>query len=233
MRLLVVEDDRLLADYVRLVLKEDGHAVDVAAEGDEGQMLAMVHDYDVIVLDLDLPGRSGLEVLEYMRQHGRATPVIILTAASAEDDLVHGLNAGADDYLAKPFSVAELRARVRALGRRRGRATVTEQHSTGDLLLNRLTRTISRNGQRITLTPREYSLLEYFLLHPEQIVTRTELLEKVWDVHFDPGSNVIDVHVARLRTKLQRAGSRLTLATVRGSGFMLTDPPPPPNVNGS
>lgn len=225
MRLLVVEDDRMLADYVRLALKEDGHAVDLAASGEEGQTLAMVHEYDVIVLDHMLPGRTGPEILRYLRERGNATPVLMLTAMSDEDDIVTALDLGADDYLTKPFAVGELRARVRSLGRRRG-GPRTEQITVSDLVLNRLKRTIAKSGQTIALTPKEFTLLEYFLLHPNQVVTRTELLEKVWDLQFDPGSNVVDVHVTRLRGKLERAGTAVTLTTVRGSGFMLNSEGP-------
>jgi two-component system, OmpR family, response regulator len=224
MRILVIEDDRLLADYVRLALREDGHAVDVIHTGGEGQTLAMVHDYDVIILDQGLPGRSGLEILTYMREHGRATPVLMLTAQAEEEDVIRGLDAGADDYLAKPFVVGELRARIRALVRRGG-ATRSEQVEFEDLKLDRLTRRILLNARSLSLTPKEYALLEYFLLRAAQVVTRTELLEKVWDLHFDPGSNVVDVHVARLRGKLRKAGSRASVETVRGSGFMLVSSP--------
>jgi two-component system, OmpR family, response regulator len=223
MRLLIVEDDKLLSDYVRLALREDGHAVDVAASGDEGQTLAMVHDYDVIILDHMLPGRTGPEILRYLREHGKPTPVLMLTARAEEDDIVAALDLGADDYLPKPFAVGELKARVRALGRRRS-GVKSEQVSVGDLTLNRLKRTVTRGDSPVMLTPKEFSLLEYFLLHPDQVVTRSDLLEKVWDLQFDPGSNVVDVHVARLRSKLQRAGTAVTLETVRGTGFMLTHP---------
>jgi two-component system, OmpR family, response regulator len=219
-----VEDDRLLSDYVRLALKEDGHAVDVASDGEEGQTLAMVHDYDVIILDHMLPKRSGIEILRYLREHGKGTPVLMLTAKSEEEDIVQALDTGADDHLAKPFVVGELRARVRALGRRRAGGQPTDQVTFGDLNLNRLKRTVTRIGTPLALTPKEFTLLEYFLLHPDQVITRSELLEKVWDLQFDPGSNVVDVHVARLRAKLERAGAQVQLATVRGSGFMLADP---------
>jgi two-component system, OmpR family, response regulator len=222
MKILIVEDDRLLADYVRLAMKEDGHAVDVAHTGDEGQTLAMVHDYDVIVLDHMLPGRSGLEILQYLRQRGNGTPVLMLTAKSEEQDVVQALDSGADDYLAKPFVIGELRARIRALGRRRT-GTTSSTLSIGGLTLDRLTRTVSASGRSLSLTPKEFSLLEYFLLHPRRIVTRTELLEKVWDLHFDPGSNVVDVHVARLRQKLDTVPSGVVLQTVRGSGFIFSE----------
>jgi DNA-binding response OmpR family regulator len=221
MRILIVEDDRLLADYVRLAMKEDGHAVDVAFDGEEAQTLAMVHDYDVIVLDHVLPGRSGVDLLRYIRERGRTTPVLMLTAMSEESDIVGALDGGADDYLVKPFAIGELRARVRALGRRRTGAPAPRLIQ-GNVLLDRLTRTVECRGRTLSLTPKEFAVLEQLLLPPRRIVTRTELLEKVWDLHFDPGSNVVDVHVARLRQKLAAAGADVLLQTVRGSGFILS-----------
>jgi two-component system, OmpR family, response regulator len=224
MRILVVDDDRLLSDYIRLALREEGHAVDVAHAGGEGQTLAMVHDYDVVILDHGLPERTGLEILRYMRERGKATPVLMLTALTDEEDVIRGLDAGADDYLPKPFVIGELRARVRALGRRAGggiAARADNRVTAGDLTLDRLRRTVTVDQRALSMTPKEYALLEYFMLHRDQVVTRTDLLEKVWDLHFDPGSNVVDVHVSRLRGKLERAGSSVPITTVRGSGFML------------
>jgi DNA-binding response OmpR family regulator len=221
MRILIVEDDRLLADYVRLAMKEDGHAVDVAFDGEEAQTLAMVHDYDVIVLDHVLPGRSGVDLLRYIRERGRTTPVLMLTARSEESDIVAALDSGADDYLVKPFAIGELRARVRALGRRRTGAPAPRLIQ-GNVSLDRLTRTVECRGRTLSLTPKEFAVLEQLLLPPRRIVTRTELLEKVWDLHFDPGSNVVDVHVARLRQKLAAAGADVLLQTVRGSGFIMS-----------
>jgi DNA-binding response OmpR family regulator len=223
MRILIVDDDRLLADYLRLALKEDGHAVDVAHTGEQGEEEALVNDYDAIILDYVLPGSSGMDVVRRLRNQGLVTPVLMLTARDAQEDLVEGLDAGADDYLVKPFEIAVLRARIRALARRGG-ATRTENVTVGDLALDRLKRRVLVQSDPIALTPKEYALLEYLLLHAGQIVTRTELLEKVWDQHFDPASNVVDVHVSRLRDKLQRAGSSVTLATQRGSGFLLEGP---------
>jgi two-component system, OmpR family, response regulator len=226
MRILLVDDDRLLADYVRLALREDGHAVDVTHTGNEGQTLAMVHDYDLVILDQGLPGRSGLEILQYMRGRGSATPVLMLTAQAEEEDVIRGLDSGADDYLAKPFVIGELRARVRALGRRGGTvARAQNSVSAGNVAVDRLRRSVAVGGKKLSLTPKEFTLFEYFALHPDQVVTRTELLEKVWDLHFDPGSNVVDVHVGRLRGKLQGAGASVSLSTVRGSGFILAAEP--------
>lgn len=221
MKVLIVEDDKQLAEFVRMAMKEDGHAADVAHDGKKGQELAMVYDYDVIVLDNMLPGRDGLEVLRYMRQRGRTTAVLMLTAMSDESDIIEALDSGADDYLAKPFTIGELRARVRALGRRRAGPSVSTL-SLGNLNLDRLTRTVECGGQVVKLTPREFSLLELLLLNARRIVTRTDLLEKVWDLHFDPRSNVVDVHVARLRQKLGEVNSGVWIQTVRGSGFILS-----------
>jgi two-component system, OmpR family, response regulator len=220
MRLLVIDDDKLLADYIRLALQEDGHAVDVAHTAAEGRTNALVFSHDAIVLDFNLPDGSGLEVVEAIRGKGRSTPILMLTARDDKEDVIRCLDAGADDYLSKPFVIGELRARVRALVRRGG-ASRGEEVRFEDLTLHRLTRQIRVGDREIPLTPKEYSLLEFFLLNPGRVVTRTELLEKVWDMHFDPGSNVVDVHVTRLRGKLRGSGSRASVVTVRGSGFML------------
>ena len=220
MKVLVVDDDTLIAEFIRLSLKERGHVVDVAHTGEHGRSLAMVYDYDAVVLDHVLPDTTGVEVLRALRSRGRRTPVLMLTSRSDTEDVVAGLDSGADDYLGKPFVVAELEARLRAIARRGG--TDTGSAGLGDLQVDRLRRTITCAGTPLRLTPKEYALLEYFLLNPERIVTRTELLEKVWDMHFDPGSNVVDVHVARIRGKLQGAGCSATIATLRGSGFMLS-----------
>jgi DNA-binding response OmpR family regulator len=221
-KLLVVDDDTLIADFVRLALKEDGHSVDVAHTGAEGRTLALVHDYDVVVMDYVLPDGSGVDVVRDIRARGRATPVLMLTGRTGKDDVIRGLDAGADDYLVKPFVVGELLARIRALGRRAGAARADDARAFGGVAVDRLRRTITADGRKLSLTPKEYTLLEYFLLNPDRVVTRSELLEKVWEMQFDPGSNVIDVHVARLRSKLQRAAPGVSLATVRGAGFILT-----------
>lgn len=223
MKVLIVEDDPLLAEFVRLAMKEDGHAADIATTGGKGQTLAMVNDYDVIVLDYLLPECTGLEVLKHMRQRGKGTPVLMLTAKSEEKDIVQALDSGADDYLAKPFTVGELRARVRALGRRRGGSAPASALTLGNLTLDRLTRTVDCGGRAVNLTPKEFALLEQLLLSARKIVTRTDLLEKVWDLHFDPGSNVVDVHVTRLRQKLGKVDSGVQIQTVRGSGFILSE----------
>ena len=221
MKLLVVEDDRMLAALIRRGLTEEGHVVDVAPDGAQGRMLAFVHDYDGIILDVVLPDASGLGIVRDLRTEGRSTPVLLLTGHRDAEDVVRGLDAGADDYLTKPFDMNVLKARVRAL-LRRGGARRSDRLAFGGIVLDRLTRQAATEGKKLQLTPKEYSLLEYLIVNAERVVTRTELLEKVWDVHFDPGSNVVDVHVARLRDKLRRIGTTAQLVTVRGAGFMLT-----------
>lgn len=220
MRILVIEDDRKIASFIERGLREDGYAVDVAGDGDTGLTNAQVYDYDAIVLDVMLPGRNGYEVVRALRASGRDTPVLMLTARDAKEDIVRGLEAGADDYLTKPFSFEEFLARVRAL-LRRGGARRQDRLVYGDVELDRIRHEARRGGRDLELTPREFQLLEYFLLHPEQVVRRTELLEKVWDLQFDPMTNVVDVHVGHLRRKLGRAGGPL-IRTVRGVGYMLT-----------
>ncbi len=221
MKLLVVDDDSVIADFIRLSLQERGHVVDVAHTGEHGRMLAMLYDYDAVVLDYVLPDTTGVEVLRALRGRGRAVPVLMLTARNGAEDEIHGLDAGADDYLGKPFAMGVLEARLRALARRAGAERAGEA-ALGELRVDRLRRAVTWQGAPLKLTPREYALLEYLLSRPERVVTRTELLEKVWDMSFDPGSNVVDVHVARIRAKLQAAGCSVSLATLRGAGYMLT-----------
>jgi len=220
MRILVVEDDRKVAGFIEQGLKEEGHAVDVAPDGDEATMLAHVYDYDVILLDIVLPRKNGFQIAAELRREGRTTPILMLTSRDATEDVVRGLDAGADDYLAKPFRFDELLARVRALHRRGGAARLDVLRH-GQLTLDRLRHLAAWDGRPLDLTPKEFQLLEYFLLHPEEVVRRTTLLEKVWDMHFDPESNVVDVHVGNLRRKLERAAGGTVIATVRGVGFTL------------
>jgi DNA-binding response OmpR family regulator len=220
MRILVVEDDRKVAGFIEMGLREEGYAVDLARDGDEAIVLAHVNDYDAILLDLMLPKKNGLQVAAELRREGRTTPILMLTARDATEDVVRGLDAGADDYLTKPFKFDELLARLRALVRRGG-ATRVERLTAGPLELDRLKHQAYVGGKALDLTPREFQLLEHFMMHKEDVVRRTELLEKVWDMHFDPESNVVDVHVGNLRRKLREAGYEGLIRTVRGVGFRL------------
>ena len=224
MRILVVEDDPGMAKLVRVLLSEDGCAVDVAATGEEGLSLARIHPYDALLLDLGLPDRGGLTVLRALRGAGSRLPILILTARAGSDEVVQSLDAGADDYLVKPFVNAELKARVRALVRRGG-AVRTEQVACGALVVNRLTRHALVAGRQLDLTAREFALLEHLALHADEVVTRTTLLEAIWDMHFDPGTNVVDALVLRLRRKLASAGPSPRVATIRGAGYRLTQAP--------
>ena len=223
MKVLVVEDDRKVAGFIEQGLREEGYAVDIAPDGEEGAMLAHVYDYDVIVLDVMMPKKTGLQVASELRREGRGTPILMLTARDATEDVVRGLDSGADDYLTKPFKFDELLARVRALVRRGG-ATRTELLAFGPVEMDRLKHKVRVKGRPLDLSPKEFHLLEHFLLHAEQVVRRTELLEKVWDMHFDPESNVVDVHVGNLRRKLRQAAAVELIHTVRGVGFKLALP---------
>jgi DNA-binding response OmpR family regulator len=220
MRVLVVEDDRKVAGFIEHGLREEGYAVDLAPDGDEATVMAHVNDYDVILLDVVLPKKNGFQIAAELRREGRKTPILMLTSRDAVEDVVRGLDAGADDYLAKPFPFDELLARIRALYRRGG-AERLDVLRYGGVELDRLRHVVTVNDRRLDLTPKEFQLLEYFLLHPEEVVRRTTLLEKVWDMQFDPESNVVDVHVGNLRRKLTQAAGEPLLATVRGVGFSL------------
>ena len=224
MRILVVEDDRKVAGFIEQGLREEGYAVDIAPDGEAATLSAHVYDYDIILLDVVLPKKNGFQVATELRREGRKTPILMLTSRDAVEDVVRGLDAGADDYLAKPFQFDELLARIRALVRRGG-ASHLEVLQYGALALDRMRHTCRWEGRALDLTPKEFQLLEYFLLHPEEVVRRTTLLEKVWDLHFDPGSNVVDVHVGNLRRKLEAAAGMPLLQTVRGVGFTLRAEP--------
>lgn len=221
MKILVVEDDSKVAGFIDHGLKEEGYLVDVASDGEQATMLAHASDYDIILLDLLLPKKNGFQVANELRREGRNTPILMLTSRDALEDVVRGLDAGADDYLAKPFKFDELLARIRAL-HRRGGAERLEILRCGPIALDRLRHAVSVRDRQLDLTVKEFQLLEHFMLHPEEVVRRTTLLEKVWDMHFDPESNVVDVHVGNLRRKLTRAAGEALLRTVRGVGFRLS-----------
>ncbi len=221
MRILVVEDDKKVASFLERGLREDGYSVDVAHEGAEGSLKAHVHDYDLLILDVMLPGKTGFEILSELRRRKSSVPVLLLTARDASEDIVRGLDAGADDYLTKPFSFEVLLARVRALVRRGG-AQRLEMLRYDDVEMDRIGHTAHRGGRNLKLTAKEFQLLEFLLLHPAEVVKRTQLLEKVWDLHFDPMSNVVDVHVAKLRRKLTADGEPPLIHTVRGVGYLLS-----------
>lgn len=220
MRILTVEDDRKVAGFIAQGLREEGHAVDIAGDGDEATTLAHVNAYDVILLDVVLPKKNGFQVAQELRREGRNTPILMLTSRDGVEDIVRGLDSGADDYLSKPFRFDELLARIRALTRRGG-AERLDVLRYGPLAMDRLRHEVRIDEERLDLTAREFQLLEYMLLHPEEVVRRTTLLEKVWDMHFDPGSNVVDVHVGNLRRKLTAAAGEQLIQTVRGVGFTL------------
>jgi DNA-binding response OmpR family regulator len=219
MRILVVEDDKKVASFLEKGLREEGYSVDVAHDGPGGLMRAHVYDYDLLVLDVMLPGMSGLEIIRDLRAREKTVPALMLTARDAREDVVLGLDAGADDYLAKPFGFDELLARIRALLRRGGAARL-DRLLYDDVELDRAKHAAFRAGKRLDLTPKEFQLLDFFLVNRERVVRRTELLEKVWDLSFDPMSNVVDVHVGHLRRKLRDAGSDPLVHTVRGVGYV-------------
>jgi len=223
MRILLVEDDPRVASFIRRGLREEHYAVDIASDGEQALFTAQTGEYDLMILDLLLPKKSGLEVLRILRSEKITVPVLILTAKDKPEDKVAGLDSGADDYLTKPFGFEELLARIRALLRRRGDMTPTLLR-LADLEMDTLRHRVSRKGKEISLTNREYALLEFFLQHPNQIVTRSMLAEHIWEHDFDTFSNVIDVHIARLRRKIDGDFSPKLLHTLRGSGYKLALP---------
>jgi two-component system OmpR family response regulator len=223
MRVLIIEDESETALYLAKALKESGHLADVAGDGESGLAEARAGGYDVLVVDRMLPRLDGLSLVRTLRAEGVRTPVLILSALGEVDDRVKGLKAGGDDYLTKPFAFSELLARIEALIRRAVPEEQVTRYVVGDLVLDRLTHRVSRAGEPIPLQPREYRLLEYLMKNAGQVVTRTMLLEHVWDYHFDPQTNVIDVHVSRLRAKIDKEFPTPLLHTVRGAGYVLRD----------
>jgi heavy metal response regulator len=222
MRILLVEDDKKVASFIRKGLEEEGYAVDVAAEGEAGLFMGLDRLHDLIILDVMLPKKPGFQVLRELRQGKVATPVLMLTARDTVEDKVQGLDAGADDYLTKPFVFAELLARVRALLRRRAEAR-SPRLQVADLVLDPATRSVTRGGQPITLTNREFALLEYLMRNAGRVLTRTAITEHVWDYDFDSGTNVIDVYVNYLRKKIDAGHEPKLLHTVRGAGYVLRE----------
>jgi len=221
MRILLIEDDQEAAAYLAKGLKEAGHNVDHAANGTDGLFLATSERYDVMVVDRMLPGLDGLAIIQAIRAGGNATPVLILSALGKVDDRVKGLKAGGDDYLVKPYAFAELLARIEALGRRVSASQPDTKLKVEDLEMDLLARTVARAGREIDLQPREFRLLEYLMRHAGQVVTRTMLLENVWEYHFDPQTNLIDVHISRLRQKVDKDFDQALIHTVRGAGYTL------------
>jgi two-component system OmpR family response regulator len=223
MRVLVIEDDRETAQFLQRSLKENGHMADIAGDGETGLALAREGGWDVLIVDRMLPRLDGLSVISTLRAEGSRTPVLILSALGEVDDRVRGLRAGGDDYLTKPYAYTELLARIEALARRPTPEEQVTRYTVGDLSLDRLSHKVARAGQAIVLQPREFRLLEYLMRNAGQVVTRTMLLQNVWDYYFDPQTNVIDVHISRLRGKIDKGFAKPLLHTLRGSGYMIRD----------
>ena len=221
MHALIIEDDRAIADFVARGLREAGFAVDVASDGEEGLAAALDQKPDVAIVDLMLPKRDGLSVIDELRRRGHTTPVLILSARRSVDDRVQGLQAGGDDYLTKPFAFAELLARVQALVRRASRSPETTTLTVEDLSLDLLTRKVTRAGVAVDLRPREFALLEYLMRNAGKVVSKTMILSHVWEYNFDPQTNIVDVLVSRLRDKIDRPFDKKLLQTVRGVGYVL------------
>ncbi len=223
MRVLLVEDDREAALYLSKALDESGHSVKIAHDGEEGLKYARSKEHDVLIVDRMLPRLDGLSMIEILRTESIGVPVLILSALGEVDDRVKGLQAGGDDYLTKPYAFTELLARVEALHRRDSFEQGQTSYQVADLVLDRLTRQVQRQDKTILLQPREFRLLEYLMRHAGQVVTRTMLLENVWHYHFDPQTNVIDVHISRLRAKIDKNFDTALLKTIRGAGYMIRD----------
>ncbi|NKB78070.1 MAG: response regulator [Gammaproteobacteria bacterium] len=223
MRILIIEDDTATAAYIQKGLIEAGHTVDTATQGDDGLAMAINEHYQVLIVDRMLPVLDGLSLVSTLREHNNHTPTLILSALGEVDDRVEGLRMGGDDYLTKPFSFSELLARLEALVRRTTTETKATVLQVGNLTMDLLGREVKREGQVIDLQPREFRLLEYLMRHSNQVVTRTMLLENVWDYNFDPQTNVIDVHISRLRSKIDKNFSYQLLNTIRGAGYILRE----------
>ncbi len=223
MKILVVEDDPTTGTYISDGLKEEGHIVDLIDEGREGLIAAQARDYDVLVLDRMLPGLDGVSIVRTLRGAGNTTPVLFLTALGLVDDRIEGLNAGGDDYLTKPFAFGELSARISALARRPKETAEKTKLSAGDLEMDLVRRSVTRAGTVVDLLPREFSLLEHLLRRKGRVQTRTMLLESVWDLHFDPQTNVVETHVSRLRAKVDKPFPEDLIETVRGSGYRIKE----------
>lgn len=222
MRILLIEDDSSVADFIVRGFREAGHTIDHAADGKDGLLMATTESYDALIVDRMLPGVDGLSIIRTLRASENDTPVLILSALGQVDDRVKGLQAGGDDYLVKPFAFSELEARLEALSRRSQGKTATETRlSVADLEMDLLSREVKRAGKTIALQPRDFQLLEYLMRHAGQVVTRTMLLENVWDYHFDPQTNVIDVHISRLRAKVDKEFDTQLIHTVRGAGYKI------------
>lgn len=223
MKILLIEDDREAASYLIQALDECGHVTHHASDGETGYAMASGMDYDVLIVDRMLPRRDGLSIIESLRAEDDKTPALILSALGEVDDRVTGLRAGGDDYLVKPYAFTELLARIEVLARRITPAEAETTYQVGDLELDRLSRKVMRGGEPILLQPREFRLLEYLMKNAGRVVTRTMLLENVWDYHFDPQTNVIDVHMSRLRAKVDKGHDKQLLQTVRGAGYVIRD----------
>lgn len=225
MRILLIEDDKEVATYIHKGMGEAGHTIDVADNGKDGLFMATTEDYDVLIADRMLPELDGLTIIKTLRGADNQVPVLILSALGEVDDRVDGLRSGGDDYLTKPFAFAELLARVEILNRRNKQNNHQQvtQLQTADLTMDLLARKVTRSGQNIDLQSREFRLLEYLLRHKGQVVTRTMLLEHVWDYHFDPQTNVIDVHISRLRSKIDKNHDQQLIRTIRGAGYIIED----------
>ena len=224
MKVLIVEDDRTASDYLAKALAEKGYVVDQVRDGMEGLVRASKESYDALLVDRMVPSLDGLTLIETLRKAGKDTPVLIVSALGEVDERVRGLRAGGDDYLVKPFAFAELLARLEALLRRHGGAKAVTRLVVADLELDLLARKVTRAGTEIPLQAREFKLLEFLMRHAGQVVTRTMMLESVWDYHFDPQTNVIDVHISRLRKKIDRAFDRPLIHTVHGAGYTIREP---------